>query len=131
MTARTLPPVVPAATLRVYQPLAAFAEPLRPRLLAATLRADADLRAEQAERALAWRRVRGRPGLPAEWDGAAVRVLRRDGGPLVCPVDPSAATRPRTVLVRAWQLPEGWLCLARAGERRADRGGCYLSLIHI
>lgn len=151
---RRLPPVVPATTLRVYEPLEAFAVAERPALEALALREGADRRAEEVERAASWRTVligRGAavPGVdarpaaaatsppsaasPAGGRHLAVRVLRAGGVVLVCPVgeredeDGRRAQRPPRRLVRAWALPEAWFALVRAADaERSGRRGRYL-----
>lgn len=151
VTARLLPPVVPATTLRVYEPLEAFPVADRPALEALALREGADRRADELERTGSWRAVlAGRGAVVPQVDGAdraeragpvpppagrpgwaATRVLRAGGVLLVCPVaadgadgrdgDTPGAARPPRRLVRAWSLPEAWLTLVRPED--AERGG--------
>ncbi|MFN0282146.1 MAG: hypothetical protein ACKVZ6_09275 [Kineosporiaceae bacterium] len=153
---RRLPPVVPATTLRVYEPLEAFAIAERPALEALALRQGADRRADEAERAASWRAVLtgqgavvpgvdgGPPEVAAEPRPArtrppggrrhlAVRVLRSGGVVLVCPVgeqedeDGRRAQRPPRRLVRIWTLPEAWFALVRTADgERAGGRGRYL-----
>jgi hypothetical protein len=135
---------VPATTLRVYEPLEAFAIAERPALEALALREGADRRADEVERVASWRAVltgRGAvvaaPGrdaaspAPNHRRHLAVRVLRTGGVVLVCPVgerdqgtDEPGAQRPPRRLVRAWTLPEAWFALVRTadGERAGGRG---------
>jgi hypothetical protein len=147
VTARLLPPVVPASTLRVYEPLEAFPVADRPALEALALREGADRRADEAERAASWQALlAGHGAVVPQPDGAAAtapapapaapgarpgwvatRVLRAGGVVLVCPFRPDdesagpGAVRPPRRLVRAWALPEAWLTLVRSED--AERGG--------
>lgn len=123
MTPRQLPPVVPATTLRVFEPLEAFPIADRPALEALALREGADRRADEVERTASWRAlltggaaVRGAgdprrveagaaaavPDAPAPSGRRAaprgplaVRVRRAGGVLLVCPVgDPDDERAP-------------------------------------
>lgn len=75
VTPRLLPPAVPATTMRVYEPLEAFAIADRPALEVLALREGADRRAEEAERTASWRGVlAGRGAVVPGPDGADATV---------------------------------------------------------
>lgn len=75
VTPRLLPPAVPATTMRVYEPLEAFAIADRPALEVLALREGADRRAEEAERTASWRGVlAGRGAVVPGADGADATV---------------------------------------------------------
>ncbi len=148
VTPRLLPPAVPVTSLRVYEPAATFSADAHRRWARCLVSAEANVRAEEAERGRSWRQlVRGParsvlpagevaaeddaspapagPRSPAQDLSEFVRVLRVEGGVLLCPVEPWGAG-PRRSLVRAWELPIPWLVLATDRERgQAQTPGLY------
>jgi len=124
VTRRPLPAVVPSSWLRVYEPIDRF-PPAERRRWAALVAAGCDgsdawaQRADQVERALAWRRLASGAAASAG-PPATARVLRPDGAVLVCPVPPDGRA-----LTRAWRAPVAWLALVREADRVPGPPGRY------